>query len=89
MALGLTDKLIAQRRYLSRRGVQTRLQSLYSKLGVDQERRLDSAAEGINMRARAVAIALQRGLVNAFELKREESKFRQWRFLGQLRVILT
>jgi len=37
ISLGLTDNLIAQRRYLSRRGVQSRLNSLYNKLGIDQE----------------------------------------------------
>ena len=77
IALGLTDNLIAQRRYLSRRGVQNRLQSLYSKLGVEQEKLVDSlSGEGINMRARAVAIALHRGLINAFELKQDEQCFR-------------
>jgi len=37
ISLGLTDNLIAQRRYLSRRGVQSRLNSLYGKLGLDLE----------------------------------------------------
>ena len=79
IALGLTDNLIAQRRYLSRRGVQNRLQSLYSKLGVEQEKLVDNlSGEGINMRARAVAIALHRGLINAFELKQDEQKFQVW-----------
>jgi DNA-binding NarL/FixJ family response regulator len=55
ISLGLTDNLIAQRRYLSRRGVQSRLNSL-----------------------RAVAVSLARGLVNAFEMEREEEDFQIW-----------
>lgn len=78
IALGLTDMMIAQRRYLSRRGVQNRLQSLYAKLGIDQERIAGDMGEAINMRARAVAMALQRGLINAYELQEEEQKFKQW-----------
>jgi DNA-binding NarL/FixJ family response regulator len=35
IALGLTDKAIARRRYLSERGVQNRLRELYAKLGID------------------------------------------------------
>lgn len=78
IALGLTDMMIAQRRYLSRRGVQNRLQSLYVKLGIDQERIAGDMGEAINMRARAVAMALQRGLINSYELQEEEQKFKSW-----------
>ncbi|MBI5937195.1 MAG: response regulator transcription factor [Betaproteobacteria bacterium] len=78
IALGLTDLMIAQRRYLSRRGVQNRLQSLYVKLGIDQEKIAGDMGEAINMRARAVAMALRRGLINAYELQEEERKFKQW-----------
>lgn len=78
ISLGLTDMMIAQRRYLSRRGVQNRLQSLYVKLGIDQERIAGDMGEAINMRARAVAMALQRGLINAYELQEEEHRFKQW-----------
>lgn len=79
IALGLTDMMIAQRRYLSRRGVQNRLQSLYVKLGIDQEKIAeDMGSEAINMRARAVAVALQRGLINAYELQLEEQRLRRW-----------
>ncbi|MBI3523737.1 MAG: response regulator transcription factor [Betaproteobacteria bacterium] len=77
IALGLTDNAIARRRYLSRRGVQNRLQSLYAKLGTS----LGEPAGGgdtINPRARAVALALLRGLINAFELDKEEEKLRAW-----------
>jgi len=79
IALGLTDNLIAQRRYLSRRGVQSRLNSLYSKLGIDQEQfHSDKAGEGLNLRNRAVAVALRRGLINPFEMEKEEREFQNW-----------
>ncbi|PLX85444.1 MAG: DNA-binding response regulator [Desulfuromonas sp.] len=76
---GLTDNLIAQRRYLSRRGVQSRLNSLYAKLGVDQEQfHSEKAGDAFNLRNRAVAVALRRGLINAFELEQEEEDFQVW-----------
>lgn len=79
IALGLTDNLIAQRRYLSRRGVQSRLNSLYGKLGLDQEQfHSEKFGDAFNLRNRAVAVALRRGLVNAFELEHEESEFQSW-----------
>lgn len=74
IALGLTDNMIARRRYLSRRGAQSRLRSLYQKLGVIVE----GEDNHLNPRSRAVAVALQRGLINAFELEEEERKLRSW-----------
>lgn len=79
IALGLTDNAIAERRYLSRRGVQNRLQSLYAKLGANEAAASkSSAADVVNIRTRAVALALQRGLVNTFELAREEQQLAAW-----------
>jgi len=79
IALGLTDNTIAERRYLSRRGVQNRLQSLYNKLGANLEHHdAPSASELLNVRTRAVSIALQRGLINAFELAEEEQLLNDW-----------
>lgn len=83
IALGLTDNSIAERRYLSRRGVQNRLQSLYGKLGANLEfpatnEQGANTGELMNIRARAVSLALQRGLINAFELKQEEKRLNQW-----------
>ncbi len=79
ISLGLTDNLIAQRRYLSRRGVQSRLNSLYSKLGIDQEQfHSEKFGDALNLRNRAVAVALRRGLINAFELENEEAEFQHW-----------
>ncbi len=85
ISLGLTDNLIAQRRYLSRRGVQSRLNSLYNKLGIDQEQfHNEKVGDAFNLRNRAVAVALRRGLINAFELENEEVEFQSWlkRFKG-------
>jgi len=79
ISLGLTDNLIAQRRYLSRRGVQSRLNSLYAKLGVDQEQfHSEKHGDALNLRNRAVAVALHRGLINSFELEHEEQEFQHW-----------
>jgi len=79
IALGLTDNAIAERRLLSRRGAQNRLQSLYSKLGANIDNLSDhNDAEMINIRARAVSIAVQRGLINAFELKQQEKALSSW-----------
>lgn len=79
IALGLTDNVIAKRRYLSRRGVQSRLKSLYAKLGIDQEQHVSpEVGETLNMRARAVSVSLRRGLINRFELEQEEEKLRRW-----------
>jgi len=79
ISLGLTDNLIAQRRYLSRRGVQSRLNSLYNKLGLDQEQfHGEKFGEAFNLRNRAVALAVRRGLINAFELEHEEEELQGW-----------
>lgn len=79
ISLGLTDNLIAQRRYLSRRGVQSRLNSLYCKLAIDQEQfHSEKFGDALNLRNRAVAVALRRGLINAFELEKEEIEFQKW-----------
>lgn len=79
ISLGLTDNLIAQRRYLSRRGVQSRLNSLYGKLGLDQEQfQSDKVGDAFNLRNRAVAVAMRRGLINAFELEHEEEELQGW-----------
>jgi len=79
ISLGLTDNLIAQRRYLSRRGVQSRLNSLYNKLGLDLEQfQSDKVGDAFNLRNRAVALALRRGLINAFELEHEEEELQGW-----------
>lgn len=79
ISLGLTDNLIAQRRYLSRRGVQSRLNSLYNKLGIDQEQfQSEKIGDSFNLRNRAVSVSIARGLINAFEMEAEEKEFQNW-----------
>jgi len=79
ISLGLTDNFVAQRRYLSRRGVQSRLNSLYTKLEIDQEQfQSPKFGEAFNLRNRAVAVALKRGLINPFELEAEEEELQAW-----------
>lgn len=76
LALGLTDQAIAERRFLSRRGAQNRLQSLYIKLGADKEP--NHAADCFNPRVRALSLALRRGLINPHVLEEEENKLKKW-----------
>ncbi len=79
IALGLTDNVIAKRRFLSRRGVQNRLRSLYEKLGIDQSNITDkSNHELLNLRSRAISISLRRGLINQHELVAEEQAMQLW-----------
>ncbi|WP_105385340.1 response regulator transcription factor [Neorhizobium alkalisoli] len=71
VALGLTDKAIAQRKRLSLRSVQNRLQQLYEKLDVYDLP--DDGMEGwYNLRMRAVAVALLRKVLNSSALERAE-----------------
>jgi DNA-binding NarL/FixJ family response regulator len=78
IALGLTDNIIARRHYLSRRGVQSRLKSLYQKLNIERSSKLVADGEVINPRSRAVAIAFHRGLINSEELASEEKRLDAW-----------
>jgi DNA-binding NarL/FixJ family response regulator len=75
IALGLTDRGIARRRYLSRRGAQNRLHSLYTKLGVEREEEPGSA---FSPRNRAVFEGLRRGLLNADVLAGENAALERW-----------
>ncbi len=79
IALGLTDQAIAQRRFLSRRGVTSRLHALYSKLGVEQHQ-LETAAWGqtFSLRLLAVRVALQRGRLNRIILEDEATQLEAW-----------
>lgn len=75
VALGLTDKAIAQRKRLSLRSVQNRLQQLYEKLDVYDLP--DDGMEGwYNLRMRAVAVALLRKVLNSSALERAERELR-------------
>ena len=79
ISLGLTDKAIARRRYLSERGVQNRLRELYAKLSIDIDQIIDERwGSTYSPRSRAISIAMQRGLINADELTRENEALQQW-----------
>jgi DNA-binding NarL/FixJ family response regulator len=71
VAIGLTDKAIAQRKRISLRSVQNRLQQLYEKLDV-----YDAAGNAnggwFNLRSRAVAVALSRKVLNTSAIERAE-----------------
>lgn len=79
IALGLTDRVIAERRHLSLRSVQNRLQQIYGKLGVhtaaDDGAREDSA---FNLRARAVTVAMLRKLLNYGALEKADAELQSW-----------
>ncbi len=75
IALGLTDRGIARRRYLSRRGAQNRLHSLYLKLGVERE---EEPGSMFSPRNRAVFEGLRRGLLNADVLTAENEALERW-----------
>jgi DNA-binding NarL/FixJ family response regulator len=79
IAVGLTDRAIARRRYLSERGVQNRLRELYAKLSIDIEQIVDERwGNTYSPRSRAISIALQRGLINAEEVARENEALQVW-----------
>jgi DNA-binding NarL/FixJ family response regulator len=78
VALGLTDSIIAKRRNLSLRSVQNRLQQLYAKLGVYQPSGPSGDAGRINLRARAVAVAILRKILNVSSLEREDREMQAW-----------
>nr|WP_247876793.1 response regulator transcription factor [Ochrobactrum sp. CM-21-5] len=77
IALGLTDRVIARRQNLSLRSVQNRLQQLYEKLGVYQEKGEPDDGR-FNLRARAVTVALLRKLLNYSALERAEIELNDW-----------
>jgi DNA-binding NarL/FixJ family response regulator len=78
IALGMTDRVISERRHLSLRSVQNRLQQIYSKLDVHQS--ADSRREDnpFNLRARAVTVAMLRKLLNYGALEKAEAELQHW-----------
>lgn len=80
IALGLTDHGIAKRLYLTEKAVQSRLKSLYAKLGIPG--RGESHDTEFNQRCRAVCVANRRGLINQSELEEWESKLLEVRAGG-------
>ena len=78
IALGMTDRVISERRHLSLRSVQNRLQQIYFKLDVHQS--VDSQREDspFNLRARAVTVAMLRKLLNYGALEKAEAELQHW-----------
>jgi DNA-binding NarL/FixJ family response regulator len=72
IALGLTDHTIAKKLYLTEKAVQSRLKSLYAKLGIPG--RSEGHETEFNQRCRACYLANRRGLINQSELEDWESK---------------
>ncbi|HEY9777273.1 MAG TPA: response regulator transcription factor [Planktothrix sp.] len=72
IALGMTDHAIAKRLYLTEKAVQSRLKSLYAKLGIPG--RGEGQETEFNQRCRAQYLATRRGLINQQELDEWESK---------------
>ncbi|HEY9785195.1 MAG TPA: response regulator transcription factor [Candidatus Obscuribacterales bacterium] len=72
IALGMTDHAIAKRLFLTEKAVQSRLKSLYAKLGIPG--RGESHDTEFNQRCRAVYLATRRGLINQSELDDWEAK---------------
>jgi DNA-binding NarL/FixJ family response regulator len=72
IALGLTDHSIAKKLYLTEKAVQSRLKSLYAKLGIPG--RSEGHDTEFNQRCRACYVANIRGLINQSELQDWESK---------------
>jgi DNA-binding NarL/FixJ family response regulator len=72
IALGMTDHAIAKRLYLTEKAIQSRLKSLYAKLGIPG--RSEAHESEFNQRCRAVYLSNRRGLINQSELDDWESK---------------
>ncbi len=72
IALGMTDHAIAKRLYLTEKAIQSRLKSLYAKLGIPG--RSEAHESEFNQRCRAVYLSNRRGLINQSELDFWEAK---------------
>lgn len=78
IALGMTDRVISERRHLSLRSVQNRLQQIYSKLDVHQSADSQREHSPFNLRARAVTVAMLRKLLNYGALEKAEAELQHW-----------
>ena len=76
IALGLTDRVISERRGLSLRSVQNRLQQIYDKLDIYGAAAREESS--YNLRARAVTVAFLRKLLNYGALERAEVELQEW-----------
>ncbi len=75
IAIGLTDQAIANRRNISLRSVQGRLQQLYAKLGLVEMPMLEGHTAEYNSRARAIALALMSRLINGKSIETAEAEY--------------
>lgn len=71
ISLGLTDKAIARRLYVTEKAVQCRLKALYQKLSCTSREGVDD--QDFNHRCRAMNAAIRRGLINRTQLEEWES----------------
>lgn len=79
LTLGLSDNAIANRRFITRRGVQNRLSSLFKKLGVtDEQLSTEEWGYMFSPRTRSVTLALMRGLINSEAIKKENELLQKW-----------
>jgi two-component system response regulator DegU len=74
LCLGLTDRGIGRRLYLTEKAIQARLKSVYSKLSIPLRGTSDD--DELNHRCRAINTAVRRGLINKAQLEEWESKLR-------------
>ncbi len=80
LCMGLTDKAIAMRHYLSFLGVQSKIASLADKLlGIERLKLQDSVAfEVYNIRVRLVLEAFRRGLIGIGEIAKFDAETVGW-----------
>lgn len=72
ICLGLTDRAIGRRLYLTDKAIQARLKSVYVKLGIPLKG--SSEDDEYNHRCRAINTAFRRGLINKAQLEEWEAK---------------
>ncbi len=72
ICVGLTDRAIARRLYLTEKAIQARLKSVYLKLNIPVKG--TSSDDEFNHRCRAINTAMRRGLVNKAQLEEWETK---------------
>jgi DNA-binding NarL/FixJ family response regulator len=74
ICLGLTDRAIGRRLYITEKAIQARLKAVYSKLGM----KLRGTAEDdeFNHRCRAINTALRKKLINPAQLEEWEASLR-------------
>lgn len=79
MSLGLTDKAISAIRRISARSVQSHLNNVYEKLGINDDAISTKPGVSIfNSRTRAIYVAMKRGLINVEILRRRQDELAQW-----------